>query len=467
MPEWRSFRVLWVALIPVLVFPLYGQSSCNNSCPPSSNPCQRAAGRSIETSQCLYTNLDGATCDAQGATGTCSGGQCIASECAGNESYGICDNPVNLTEEGANVGACVEDLCVAAVPYDECVKVGMGRLNCCSDPGCRSSSGAYCSAPRPNDTSCDPSGVEPAGQTGQDGICSDGACIAQTGPCAGLVCRTTPGDPCVRRYCDADAGQCAEWPVDYFPGCVTSDGFAGVCSEGSCYRSFNPDDCNGVVCDDGNSCTDNLCVDLSIAGGFPSCEYRPRETGAPCLDGESGQCFRPTVSCLPVLELCPDGNDAFCNDGNECTANTCEITCRTRVLDDGTSCQNGLGLCRYGVCLPDLCIDRDCDDGNPCTDNNCISPYGICENPTLSTGAPCIGECGQCFFGACQPTITQECSHEPTDPNREFSACGDGNECTYDRCDVCDQCTNPRKPNGTSCNNGNGQCIFGNCSIGG
>lgn len=63
MPRRDSLRLLWVALIPVLVFPLYGQS-CNRSCPPSPNPCERSTGRSIETGQCVYSDIDGAACDA-------------------------------------------------------------------------------------------------------------------------------------------------------------------------------------------------------------------------------------------------------------------------------------------------------------------------------------------------------------------------------------------------------------------
>lgn len=227
----RSLRLLWMALILVLVVPLYGQVSCDRSCPPSLNPCQVAAGRSIETGECVYSDIDGAICDAGGVNGTCSGGQCFTGECAGNESYGTCDNPLN----GGDFGVCVEDLCVAAAPDDPCVQAGMGRINCCSDDGCTASNAAYCTDPLADGTSCDPTGVELAGQEGQDGICANGTCVAQTGLCAGVVCPTTSGDPCVRRYCDPDAGQCAEWPVEFFPGCVTSDGFAGVCSEGSCF----------------------------------------------------------------------------------------------------------------------------------------------------------------------------------------------------------------------------------------
>jgi hypothetical protein len=172
------------------------------------------------------------------------------------------------------------------------------------------------------------------------------------------------------------------------------------------------------------------------------------------------------------------GNDDDCDDSNPCTQNTCGLPgdpvggiCNTLVFDDDTPCLNGLGICRNGVCLPDLCIGRDCDDGNSCTgdpnangEDTCISPYGICSSPNLPTGWPCENN-GQCLFGNCQPLVTSECDHQLFDPDREFPECDDGKECTYNRCDFADQCINPRKPNGTSCNNGNGSCFGGSCMI--
>ena len=227
----RLLRLLWMALILVLVVPLYGQVSCEPPCPPSLNPCVVAAGPSIETGQCVYSDVDGATCDAQGASGTCSGGQCIASDCAGNESYGICNNP----QYGGDLGVCVADLCVAAAPDDPCVQAGVGRINCCSDDGCTASSGAYCTDPLADGTSCDPTGVEPAGQEGQDGICRSGACVAQTGPCAGVVCPTTWEEQCARDYCNPQSGQCQEWWVDTYTSCLSSaTNSPGFCQLGEC-----------------------------------------------------------------------------------------------------------------------------------------------------------------------------------------------------------------------------------------
>lgn len=451
MPQWRSFRLLWVALIPMLVFPLYGQTSCNRNCPPSSNPCQRSVGRSIETNQCVYTNLNGATCDDQGVTGICSEGQCLPSECAGVASYGICDEPLN----GGLVGACVEDLCVLAAPEDECVRVGVGRINCCSQQGCAVASGTYCTDPL-DDVSCDPTGVEPPGQTGQDGICDNGTCIAQTGLCADVACPTSASDPCARDFCDTEIGQCEEWVVTQLVPCVLA-GAEAVCHGSTCIPLNDPGPC--AVCDDGDDCSIDLCDNSS---GTVVCDYEYRYDGETCMTsgGFSGECR--FGRCLPVFEPCGGQPPDYCTDGNPCTTDECEPTlsvCRNWTVADDTPCRYVFpndGLCRNGVCLPDLCIGRDCDDGDSCTDNNCIAPFGICENPTKDNGEPCDGEPGECIFGNC--ALGSCASH---------AECDNGNDCTIDTCDFgSGLCSHQGKPSGTACttsSGSSGECRFGRC----
>lgn len=353
MPAWRSFRLLWVALIPVLVFPLYGQTSCNRSCPPSSNPCQRSAGRSIETSQCIYTDINGAICDLQGVDGICYEGQCLPADCQGIESYDTCSTPLS----GEFEGACVGDICVTAAPVDTCVQVGAGRINCCWAQGCLDSDGMFCTDPRPDDTPCDPTGIEAPGDPSQTGLCDNGTCVAQSGLCAGVVCRVDSEDSCRRNDCNSSTGECELFPVQPFLGC-TSSGFDAFCNGGICTAENVSGPC-GINCLDGNSCTYDLCVEDLF------------------------------------------GNPFQCRNPNKPTGSSCEIN----------------------------------------------------------------GSNGQCLFGVCQPVITSECQHEPNDPNRYFPECDDGEECTYDRCDFANQCTNPDVFNGTSCAFGAGLCAFGDCLI--
>lgn len=223
----RLWRFLWLALVPVLVVPLYGQGtiSCNRSCPPSANPCQRLVGRSIETNECTYTDTNGVICDYQDGAGVCSDGQCLPTECMGVEAYESCDDPLG----GGSAGVCVEDLCVAAAPDDECVIVRAGRINCCSQEGCADANGMICADPL-DGVPCDPTGVEPAGDPAQTGICDNGTCVAQSGPCDQVLC---PNAQCTRQDCDPTTGQC-EGYIPAFISCEASTGISGVCHWGQC-----------------------------------------------------------------------------------------------------------------------------------------------------------------------------------------------------------------------------------------
>jgi hypothetical protein len=477
MLERRALRLVLVALIPVLVFPLYGQSSCNPCPTDASNPCRATAYRS--SGVCLYDSNDGVTCDDQGAAGICSDGQCVPSECGGAPAYSLCNDPVG----GGPVGVCIEDQCVLSAPYDECVRGGVGRINCCSQDGCRVASGAYCNAPL-DGVSCDPTGVEPVDQPGQDGICVTGTCVASSGPCLGQVCSTSISDPCARDYCDTSTGQCAEWIVQTYVSCVVA-GAQGICQGGTC-TPIGGGECQGAPCTS-TACQVAACrlpCLYSPAGCSPEelsnpvyvCEHDDVPDGAPCVDqpGEcqSGVCV-PDLDCRDFVptEYAPTP----CNDYDPCTVDACDFSdgsCVHTPLADGTSCAENeqgetLALCQNGVCLYDLCIDRDCGDpdGNSCT-GVCISPYGICDDDApLPNGTTCENN-GQCLNGFCQPIIT-DCRDWP-DPD---GGCDDNRDCTDDFCCRtldCNLgfCENPPKPNGTRCTSRfgqTGQCLSGNC----
>lgn len=461
MPASSSLRILWLALVPVLIFPLYGQTSCNRDCPPSSNPCQRSAGRSIETNQCVYTNIDGTTCDAGGATGVCSGGQCVLAGCAGISAFGECDDPEG--GQGGASGACIDLQCVLAAPDDPCVKPGVGRINCCSDAGCSVASGAYCNDPLDDGTSCDPTGIEPSGLGDQGGTCIDGTCIATAGNCADVACPTIWEEQCARDYCNPQTGECQEWWVDTYTECLSSDSnLPGFCQRGEC-RETN-DECDGETCVSGPCVIRSCTFPCSLNGGVcttedyltetPFCQVRNRPNGARC-QGKPGTCFGGQCA----LGACQD--DGECDDENPCTTNTCNPfggLCDTDPVLDDTPCGvNDAGVvlarCESGRCLPDLCLTRDCSDGDSCTDDICNSPYGICTNPTKDDGEACDGEPGQCLFGNCQPVIPR-CQRD--------SDCDDFNSCTEDTCPA-GLCDFDPLPNGAPCIGENGQCILGSC----
>lgn len=470
MPERLSWRVLWIVLTPLFALPLYGQSCSPRSCPPTSHPCQRNV-YSTATGECVLTDIGGATCDYQGSDGTCVDGQCVPAECAGVSAFGFCDLGGGLT------GICMDFQCVELSSDDSCLQAGVGRINCCSDAGCSVASGAYCNDPVADGTSCDPTGVEPVDQAGQDGICVAGTCVATTGACADVSCPTIWEEQCSRDYCNVQTGECQEWWVDTYTECLAADtNSPGFCRNGEC-REIGDNGCDGETCVSG-PCTVAACTypcAFTVPGctiddyltQTPSCYRWNRNNGDRC-QGEPGTCIFGNCA----LGGCQD--DSECDDGNPCTTNMCNPfgeLCDTDPVLNGTPCGENddgvvLARCTNGQCLPDLCLTRNCNnDGNSCT-GVCYSPYGICDyDEPVPDGTTCENN-GQCLSGFCQPIFTSECDHEPFAPDREFPECSDSNDCTYDRCDFADQCINPAKPNGTRCTTRfgeTGQCLLGSC----
>ena len=72
-----------------------------------------------------------------------------------------------------------------------------------------------------------------------------------------------------------------------------------------------------------------------------------------------------------------------CDDGNACTADTCDPAlemCVHTPVGDGAACDfEGLpGVCIAGLCEEDPCANIDCEDGDPCTIDSCDPLDGSC-----------------------------------------------------------------------------------------
>jgi hypothetical protein len=239
-------------------------------------------GYTVDVSTCA----DGAACPFQGETGLCFDGECRSGQCEGVEFFQRCDAPIS----GGFEGACIADLCASVAPIDECVRPGMGRINCCSQQGCADGTAMACPGPLHN-VPCDPAGLEAPGDPEQTGLCNNGTCVATTGPCAGVVCPTNQDTPCTRNDCNPATGQCEEWPVDGYPYCETTFGTGGYCFGGICAQSGPCDDACPV---DNNPCTRDLCDWERFVNGscdnLECCTYFPEPTGTPCeLPNSPGQ----------------------------------------------------------------------------------------------------------------------------------------------------------------------------------
>lgn len=196
-------------------------------------------------------------------------------------------------------------------------------------------------------------------------------------------------------------------------------------------------------------------------------------------DSGVGVAIAPEEICL---------TNADCDDGNPCTADTCNPTtglCQSAPLPDGTSCddQNACtvgGACVSGSCgTPVVCNDGNpcstdvcnpatgactftpivCDDGNPCTTDSCSPATGQCGFTAQADGTACndgdlctSGDVCAVLPGQVVPT----CQGQPK--------CADADPCTADRCDpTTGACSNPP----IQCDDGNSctidACVGGFC----
>ncbi|MEM7677028.1 MAG: hypothetical protein AAF449_13575, partial [Myxococcota bacterium] len=159
------------------------------------------------------------------------------------------------------------------------------------------------------------------------------------------------GNGCTIDRFDLNTGRCVhtaqDVPCNDFNACTRGD----ACIEGVCLGA-------SVLCDDGDSCTDDAC------------------------DVEAGCIHIPT---------------ARCDDGNPCTRDVClpDNGCEHFDLSDGVPCDDGVLCTTADVCFGGECIGVNipdgspCDDGDPCSlDDQCLS--GECLDPSYTP--PAIGE---------------------------------------------------------------------------
>jgi len=125
-------------------------------------------------------------------------------------------------------------------------------------------------------------------------------------------------------------------------------------------------------CNDNNPCTSDSCVAAPLLSHLPSIT--------------SGHCEN-----TPRTGSCGDGN--ACTTDGTCSAGVC--TGITTVANgtpcaDGDAC-NGDETCQSGTCTAGTALD--CDDGKECTTDTCDSQLG-CENQDVPSGTTCgsLGE---------------------------------------------------------------------------
>ena len=201
--------------------------------------------------------------------------------------------------------------------------------------------------------------------------------------------------------------------------------------------------------------------------------------GCSSLPGET------VVSVSPEAGACNDAD--ACTQTDTCQAGSCvgtnPIVCiASDACHDAGVCDVGTGVCSN----PPKTDGSACSDSNACTQSDTCQT-GICtgSNPVVCTASDACHDVGVCDGG------TGVCSDPP---KPDGSACSDGNACTQsDTCEtgictgsnpivcaasnqchdagLCDAltgvCSDPPKPDGTACEDGNACTLPDTCQAGG
>ena len=151
--------------------------------------------------------------------------------------------------------------------------------------------------------------------------------------------------------------------------------------------SNSPSPCEtDAECDDGQSCTEDACVDSFC-----------RNTQIVCAEGQI---------CVPASGVCEDGECAIhghCDDGVFCNGSElCNFVSRTcgpgfLPCNQDQVCEEPFDRCQDVECM----VDADCSDENACTTDTCND--FACSNIELQcpSGQVCIALTGACMVSDC------------------------------------------------------------------
>ena len=279
------------------------------------------------------------------------------------------------------------------------------------------------------------------------------------------VCATS------RQECAGEAGwkSCtiANYGAGYQADELDCDGLDNDC-DGDTDEGVDCPPCQGNAdCGDGNSCTDDICVD-----GL--CRFQRREAGSICNDGEfcrtndrcdeSGYCFGVLDS--PCTQIC----NTVCNEqADRCDPDVAGTACP----GNNTFC-DGVEVCdSFGRCASpgSPCAESDCQH---CHEDaqSCLDPPGTActDDGLFCTGNESCDDAGHCVASG-DPCSESDCQHCQEDSDSCFDP--SGTDCSSDdifcngdeQCDGAGQCSlhtgNPCKPESQckSCQENSGTCF--------
>ena len=303
--------------------------------------------------------------------------------------------------------ACTDDVCENDLPVSKPTAAG----SACTVGG----------------TLCDGMGkcvecLEPTDCPGTEDACQARTCspegqCGKTFTAAGTVVPAQVAQDCKQAVCDgagaiADANDDTDLPADDGNACTDDVCVAGAPS--------HPNKTDGAACTDGDACT---VADTCQAGACAS--------GAPVICAALDQCHAAGV-CDPTIGACPNppkANGSSCNDSNACTqVDTCQAGA---CLGASPVICAALDQCHAaGACDPTngTCSNPNKVNGSSCNDSDACTQVDTCQAGACTGASPVVcAPLYQCHAaGACDPT-NGTCSN----PNQaDGSVCSDGNACT-------------------------------------
>ena len=458
------------------------EGTCDDDNPCTMDACAGAAG-------CSYNKLNAGDCDADGnpctvgdsckngvcvkGTGTCDDGNACTKD--------VCDPAKGCTATDDDGATCDDD-------GDPCTLAGK-----CIGGGCQPGAKKNCDdANGCTIDSCDAKTGNCLHKNDEGAPCTDGNKCTGADACKDGKCN--PGSPklceggptCNWGSCDPSTGKCA-WkvqqdglPCDDGIGCTKAD----VCKGGSCSGSV-------LVCNDGDPCTIDFCDPKQ-----GQCKTEAAQGGCDDKDACTGPDLCKQGACVGLAK-----SATVCNDGNPCTADSCDkaLGCvnvpNSASCDDGNSCTKG-DTCKGGKCVGSQTIcecvqDGDCaakDDGNACNGvlfcDKSKQPFA-CKKKAFSEVKcdasgnsaclenQCVPKTGKCLFVAVKQgqvcSDNNACTAGETCQGGKCTGgvgktCDDKNACTADSCDIAKGCVFLAKT-GAKCDDGKPCTVADKCVL--
>ena len=296
---------------------------------------------------------------------------------------------------------------------------------------------------------CEPKSGKCAAQNLPDGTaCDDGDACSKASGCVGGACTADgksgcdDGNTCTTDVCDKQAG-CQNTPNTIAcpddDACTTDE----VCEAGSCKTK-------GKKCNDANPCTQDTCAPATQSG----CVYNNLSDG-PCDDGDA--CSQAS-SCIGGT--CTASKTKVCDDNNGCTDDSCDKQKGCQFTPNTAKCPDSEPCTTAETCAAGKCVTKPlvCDDKDPCTTDLCASGQGCVKLPASGKACDDGNVCttaSTCSSGKCVGT--------------KNLVCKDGLLCTNDTCDAKKGCVFPY--NTVACDDGQpctigDKCKSGKCAAG-